>query len=71
MQELQPEAAYFTPVGGNRGGYLVVDLKQESDMPKIAERFFMLGATVEFSPAMTMQDVQAGLEKAYGAARTA
>lgn len=64
--ELHPEAAYFTAVDGNRGGYLVVDLKEESDIPRIAEPFFMLGGQVEFAPVMTVQDVTAGLEKAFG-----
>jgi hypothetical protein len=70
MEELKPEAAYFGEMNGNRGGFLVIDLADVSDMPRVAERFFMLGATVEMCPAMTAQDVAVGLEK-LGAAQTA
>ena len=51
LQELEPEAAYFTTVGsGLRGGFFVFDLKDSSDLPRIAEPFFQgLNATLEFS----------------------
>jgi hypothetical protein len=65
MQELEPEAVYFTARDGKRTGYIVFDLKEPSDIPSVAEPFFMsVGASIEMSPAMTPADVQAGLEKA-------
>ena len=62
---LQPEAAYFCHVDGKRGGYLIVDLKNTSEIPKYAEPWFLyFDATVKFLPAMTPEDLQkAGLEK--------
>ena len=68
MTDLQPEAAYFTTRDGKRTGYVVFDLKEPSDMPAIAEPFFMgVGASVDMSPCMTVADVQVGLEKAAAA----
>ena len=68
MEELQPEAAYFTAFGGRRTGYIVFDLKDPSDIPSIAEPFFMsVNASIDFSPAMTVEDVQKGLQKATAA----
>lgn len=67
IERLKPEAAYFTAVDGDRGGFIVFDLKEPSDIPSICEPFFHeLGASLELSPAMTPQDVEAGLAKAFG-----
>ena len=66
LERLQPEAAYFTTMNGDRGGFIVFDLKHPSDIPSICEPFFMeLGAKVELMPVMTPDDVQAGLAKAF------
>ena len=66
LERLKPEAAYFTTVNGDRGGFIVFDLKHPSDIPSICEPFFMeLGAKVELTPVMTPDDVQAGLAKAF------
>ena len=65
MQALQPEAAYFTALDGKRTGLIVFDLKEPSQMPSIAEPFFMaVNASVEFAPVMTAEDLQAGLQEA-------
>ena len=40
MQQLQPEAVYFTARDGKRTGYIVFDLKEPSDIPSVAEPFF-------------------------------
>ncbi len=43
---------------------MVFDLKDSSDLPRIAEPFFMgLNATVEFTPVMNADDLKAGLGK--------
>jgi hypothetical protein len=58
VEELQPEAAYFTPVEGARGGYLVVNMDDASQIPAIAEPLFLgLGATVQIHPVFTLEDV--------------
>ncbi len=65
MERLQPEAAYFTAQDGKRTGFIVFDLKDPSDIPSIAEPFFMtVGAAIDISPVMTVDDVRAGLTKA-------
>ena len=64
MRDLQPEAVYFTAQDGKRTGFIVFDLKDESDIPADGEPFFMgVQASIE-GPAMTPADVAAGLEKA-------
>jgi hypothetical protein len=65
MQDIQPEAVYFTAEGGKRTGFIVFDLKEPSDVPSVAEPFFMaVNASITMSPVMTAEDVQVGLEKA-------
>lgn len=66
LERLKPEAAYFTTMDGDRGGFIVFDLQHPSDIPSICEPFFHdLGAKVELSPVMTSEDVQTGLAKAF------
>lgn len=65
LERLKPEAAYFTAVNGDRGGFIVFDLQHPSDIPSVCEPFFNeVGAKVELMPVMTPDDVQAGLAKA-------
>ncbi|MET9733451.1 hypothetical protein ABZZ79_23200 [Streptomyces sp. NPDC006458] len=62
LERIRPEAAYFGAENGKRTCYLVLDLQDSSDMPKLAEPFFMeLGAGVQFSPVMNVDDLQRGL----------
>jgi hypothetical protein len=47
MEELKSEAAYFTDVDGARGGYLLVNMDDASQLPTMTEPlFFGLGATI-------------------------
>jgi hypothetical protein len=69
LDALKPEAAYFTAVGsGERGGFIVFDLKDPSQTPAVAEPFFLdFNARVTFSPVMNAQDLanaMPGIEKA-------
>lgn len=58
LDELKPEAAYFYAVNGKRGGIMVVDMKEASQIPKIAEPFFLAyNASVEIQPVMTPEDL--------------
>lgn len=67
MQELEPEAAYFVAEDGKRTFYWFLNMDDQSDLPWVAERFFTgLNATVQTTPAMTIEDVQKGLAKAFG-----
>ena len=65
LDDAQPEAAYFCAKDGKRGGFLIVNLSDASELPRFAEPWFLnFDATVEFLPAMTPQDLQrAGLDQ--------
>ena len=59
MEELQPEAAYFTDVDGARGGILIVNMDDASQLPAVAEPlFFGLDATIKVHLVMTPEDLQ-------------
>lgn len=63
MGRLKPEAAYFTTIDGCRACLMVIDMKDSSEIPGIAEPFFMaFNAKVELSPVMNAEDLQKGLE---------
>ncbi|MFC1402627.1 MULTISPECIES: DUF3303 family protein [Streptacidiphilus] len=65
LEGLKPEAVYFGAADGLRTGFFVFDLKDPSDIPSVAEPFFQgLGAKVSFTPVMSFEDVQAGLQRA-------
>lgn len=59
LEDLKPEAAYFTAVEGTRGGYLVVNMDDASQIPAMAEPLLLgLGATVQMHPVMTPEDLR-------------
>ena len=61
----QPEAAYFTTDSGRRCAMFVLDLKDASDIPSVAEPFFKgLNAEVSASLCMNLDDLKSGIEKA-------
>jgi hypothetical protein len=58
LDEIKPEAAYFTEMDGYRTAVLVVNIAETHEMAKIAEPFFhAFAATVEFHPAMNTEDL--------------
>ena len=58
LTDLKAEAAYFTAVNGQRGGYIVVNFDDASKIPAFAEPFFLwLKADIEFIPVMTPEDL--------------
>jgi hypothetical protein len=62
MEDLKPEAAYFFLDGGERGGFIVVNMDDSSQIAQIAERFFFgLNARIEMVPVMAAEDLQKGL----------
>lgn len=62
MEQVKPEAAYFTADDGHRACYMVFDMEDSSQMPQIAEPFFLeLGADVTYTPVMNPEDLQKGL----------
>jgi hypothetical protein len=57
LADLKPEAAYFAEEGGKRTAFIFMDIKEPSQIPAIAEPFFLaLNAGVEIHPAMTIED---------------
>jgi len=59
LEETKPEAVYFTAKDGRRGGIMVIQMNDVSEMPRLAEPWFMLfDANVQFLPAMTPADLQ-------------
>ena len=64
MERLKPESAYFYADRGIRAGIMIVDFKDVSDIPAIAEPLFMgLSAAVEFIPVMNADELKKGLSK--------
>lgn len=65
LDETKPEAAYFTAKDGKRGGHIIVNVSNASDIPRLAEPWFLnFNATVEILPAMIPEDLQkAGLDE--------
>jgi uncharacterized protein (DUF885 family) len=58
LEDIKPEAAYFTAQDGHRGGIIVVNVNDTSEIPRYAEPFFLtFDAEVQFHPAMTPQDL--------------
>lgn len=64
LEAIKPEAAYFYDNNGKRGGTLVVNLKDPSGIPALAEPWFLtFNAQVELKVVMTPEELtRAGLE---------
>lgn len=58
LTELKPEAAYFTDDNGQRTGFVFFDMQDASEIPAIAEPWFLaLNASVELHPVMVPDDL--------------
>jgi hypothetical protein len=73
LQQQRPEAAYFLTENGKRTGLLILNMNDASEIPAIAEPWFLaLNATVEITPVMIPEDLAkaapaiADAVKAYG-----
>jgi hypothetical protein len=68
LEQQKPEAAYFIAEGGRRTGILIIDMKDTSEIPGIAEPWFLaLNASIEVTPAMVPADIKkaaSAIEKA-------
>src|SRR5580658_8768206 len=60
LADLKPEAAYFfADDSGQRSGSIVFDLKDPSQIPAVAEPWFLaFNAHVEIHPAMNVDDLK-------------
>ncbi|BCJ35735.1 hypothetical protein Athai_32380 [Actinocatenispora thailandica] len=62
LEMLKPEAAYFFPMNGCRGGILVFDLADPSQLVSLTEPMWTsMRARIDVSPAMSLDDLRAGL----------
>ena len=65
LEANKPEAVYFTEQDGHRGATLVVNVGDSSEIPALAEPWFLnFNADCKFRIAMTAEDLQrAGLQE--------
>jgi hypothetical protein len=65
MNKLKPEAAYFGPFEGKRGGVIFFNLSDPSQIVEVAEPLFLnLNAEIELVPVMNGDDLRKGLTAA-------
>jgi hypothetical protein len=64
LDATKPEHVWFSERNGKRGGIMIVNLDSPSDVPRLAEPWFLaLNAEVEFRIAMTPEDLgRSGLD---------
>ena len=64
LEALKPEAAYFAARDGHRGGTLIIDISDPSQIPAFAEPWFLeFEADCYFFPCMTPEDLgKSGIE---------
>jgi hypothetical protein len=63
LGNLEPEAAYFCHVDGKRGGYMVMNVEEGSEIVTKIEPFFLqMGAEIDTFPVMNADELGAGLQ---------
>jgi hypothetical protein len=67
MDRVKPEASYFGLESGRRTMYLVADMTDVTEMPRIFEPVFLaLNAMIDFTPIMDLPDLMVGFAKMEG-----
>ncbi|MCG3181569.1 MAG: hypothetical protein BIFFINMI_03967 [Phycisphaerae bacterium] len=58
LDQIKPEAAYFVAHNGKRCGLIFVDMTDPSQLPALAEPFFLaFNASLSVQPAMVAADL--------------
>jgi hypothetical protein len=74
MEELKPEAAYFSDIEGGRVGYIVVNIDDVSQIAAVVEPLYLrLGAAIQVHRVMTPEElgratpaIEQASQKEYG-----
>ena len=67
LEMLKPEAAYFGPDNGKRTAFIVFDMDEPAQLPRISEQLFSeFHARIEIFPVMNQDDLQRGLTEVAG-----
>jgi len=64
LEEIRPEAVYFTELDGRRGAIMIIEVADPSKVPALSEPWFLyFRADVEFRIVMSPDDLgRAGLD---------
>jgi len=66
-KDLKPEASYFLPLDGQRTALFFFDMAAVSDLvPAVEPMWMAFDADVELVPVMNLDDLMAGMKKAFG-----
>ena len=58
LEDLKPEAAYFTDDNGQRTALLFLDMADASEIPAVVEPWFLaFNASIECHPVMVAEDL--------------
>jgi hypothetical protein len=58
LADLRPEAVYFTDNDGQRAGFIFLDMQDASQIPAVAEPWFVaFNASIEIHPVMIPDDL--------------
>lgn len=63
LNQIKPDAVYFSSIDGERGIYMIVNLQSADMIATIAEPLWMMfNCKLDFEPVMELADLQKGLQ---------